>query len=52
MIRIPYVKDLSNQEDFLYATTDVAIRSTSETGIGIAAFSIATLRPLFRTFYS
>jgi len=52
IIRIPYVKDLSNQEDFLYATTDVAIWSTSETGIGIAASSFATLRPLFRTFFS
>ncbi|KAH8794944.1 hypothetical protein BGZ57DRAFT_329909 [Hyaloscypha finlandica] len=52
IIRIPYVKDLSNQEDFLYATTDVALWSTSETGIGIAASSIATLRPLFRTFLS
>ncbi|KAE9363787.1 hypothetical protein N431DRAFT_422815 [Stipitochalara longipes BDJ] len=52
IVRIPYVKDLSNQEDFLYATTDVAIWSTSETGIGIAASSFATLRPLFRTFLS
>lgn len=39
-------------DDFLYATTDVAIWSCSETGIGIAASSFATLRPLFRTFLS
>jgi hypothetical protein len=45
------VKDLRNMEDFLYATTDVAIWSTSETGIGIAASCFATLRPLFRTFF-
>ncbi|KAB5586200.1 hypothetical protein GE09DRAFT_1210775 [Coniochaeta sp. 2T2.1] len=52
IVRIPYVKGLSNSADFLYATTDVAIWSTCETGIGIAASSIATLRPLFRTFFS
>ena len=43
---------LSNQADFLYATTDVAIWSCVETGIGIAACSLATLRPLFRAFLS
>jgi hypothetical protein len=52
IVRIPYVKDLSNQEDFLYATTDVALWSIAETGIGIAASSFATLRPVFRTFLS
>ena len=52
IIRIPYVSSLANQADFLYATTDVAIWSCCETGIGIAASSIATLRPLFRTFFS
>jgi hypothetical protein len=51
IIRIPYVKDLANQADFLYATTDVAIWSTAETGIGLAACSFATLRPLFRSFF-
>lgn len=50
-MRIPYVKDLADISDFLYATTDVAIWSTSETGIGITASCIATLRPLFRTFF-
>lgn len=52
IIRIPFVKDLANQADFLYATTDVAIWSTSETGIGITASCLATLRPLFREFFS
>ncbi|KAL2061868.1 hypothetical protein VTL71DRAFT_7246 [Oculimacula yallundae] len=51
IVRIPYVKGLANQADFLYATTDVAIWSTVETGIGIAASSCATLRPLFRNFF-
>ncbi|KAK1779797.1 hypothetical protein QBC45DRAFT_373944 [Copromyces sp. CBS 386.78] len=50
IVRMPYVKDMSNQLDFLYACTDVAIWSTAETGIGIAASAIATLRPLARSF--
>ncbi|KAH8591780.1 hypothetical protein B0O99DRAFT_265631 [Bisporella sp. PMI_857] len=50
IVRIPYVKGMSNMSDFLYATTDVAIWSTCETGIGITASCIATLRPLFRSF--
>jgi hypothetical protein len=43
---------MSNYADFLYATTDVAIWSLAETGIGITACCAATLRPLFRTFLS
>jgi hypothetical protein len=39
---------MSNIPDFLWATTDVAIWSTIEIGIGITASSAATLRPLFR----
>jgi len=50
IVRIPYVSTLKNQADFLYATVDVAIWSCAETGLGIAACSIATLRPLFRVF--
>ena len=49
IIRLPYVHTLASQ-DFLYATIDVAIWSTAETGMGITASSLATLRPLFRTF--
>lgn len=48
IVRIPYIKGLKDTADFLWATTDVAIWSTSETGIGIMASAIATLRPLFR----
>lgn len=51
IIRIPYIKQLA-QDDFLYSTTDVAIWSTVEPGIGITAAAMATLRPLFRTFLS
>lgn len=52
IVRIPYVTGLANVSDFLYATTDVAIWSTAETGIGITASSAATLRPLVRTWIS
>ncbi|KAE9374487.1 hypothetical protein N431DRAFT_372091 [Stipitochalara longipes BDJ] len=51
VVRIPYIKQLA-QDDFLYSTTDVAIWSTVEPGIGITAAALATLRPLFRTFLS
>lgn len=48
IIRIPYVHTLGNESDFLYATTDVAIWSCSETGLAITAACGAVLRPLFR----
>lgn len=38
--------------DFLYSTMDVAIWSTVEVGIGITASAAATLRPLFRAYFS
>jgi hypothetical protein len=52
MIRIPYIKVLALTQDFLFATTDVAIWSTIEPGLGIVAAGAVTLRPLFRTFYA
>ncbi|KAF2830844.1 hypothetical protein CC86DRAFT_434790 [Ophiobolus disseminans] len=48
VVRMFYVHTLMDGPDFLYATTDIAIWSTVEPGIGIAAGSIACLRPLFR----
>jgi hypothetical protein len=48
IIRIPYVHTLGDEQDFLYATTDVAIWSCSETGLAITAACGAILRPLFR----
>lgn len=51
IVRISFLKQLS-QGDFLHATTDVAIWSTIEPGIGIIASAKVTLRPLFRTFLS
>ena len=50
IIRIPYVHELANIPDFLYATTDVAIWSCVETGLAIAASSAATLKPLIKKF--
>jgi hypothetical protein len=52
IIRIPYVHTLGNESDFLYATTDVAIWSCSETGLAITAACGAVLRPLFRELLS
>lgn len=48
VVRMFYIHTLTNGPDFLYATTDVAIWSTVEPGVGITASSIATLRPLVR----
>jgi hypothetical protein len=50
VVRMFYVHTLMDGPDFLYATTDVAIWSTVEPGIGIVAASIACLRPLFRVW--
>ena len=48
IVRMFYLHTLMNGQDFLYATTDVALWSTIEPGIGIAAGSMACLRPLAR----
>ncbi|KAK2039456.1 hypothetical protein LZ31DRAFT_84940 [Colletotrichum somersetense] len=47
VVRMPYVLDFKNP-DFLYATVDIAIWSTTEQGLAITAGSLATLRPLCR----
>lgn len=51
IVRIPYVKYLADETDFLYATVGIAIWSICELGMGITASSLATLRPLFRNFF-
>lgn len=48
IVRIFYLHHLIDADDFLWSTTDVAIWTTVEPGIGIAAASIATLRPLWQ----
>ncbi|KAM0493238.1 hypothetical protein ACHAP8_009424 [Fusarium lateritium] len=50
IIRFPYLYSLTDIDDFLYSTSDVAIWSTVETGLGITAAAVATLRPLLRSF--
>ncbi|KAF4446994.1 hypothetical protein F53441_9420 [Fusarium austroafricanum] len=47
VVRFPFVKDFKNP-DFLWATIDIAIWSTTEQGLAITAGSLATLRPLLR----
>ncbi|PSR89050.1 hypothetical protein BD289DRAFT_366386 [Coniella lustricola] len=51
IVRFPYLHTLTEVDDFLFATADVAIWSTVETGIGITASAVATLRPLLRSFF-
>jgi hypothetical protein len=66
LIRIKYIKQLAATSDFLCTcpshhfvtfltmpdvTTSIALWSTVEPGIGIIAGSIATYRPLFRSFF-
>jgi hypothetical protein len=50
IVRMFYLHTLMDGPDFLYATTDVALWSTIEPGIGITAGSIACLRPLMRVW--
>uniref|UniRef100_A0A8H7TRK2 Rhodopsin domain-containing protein n=1 Tax=Bionectria ochroleuca TaxID=29856 RepID=A0A8H7TRK2_BIOOC len=50
IVRLPYLHTLTDIDDFLYSTSDVAIWSTVETGLGISAAGFATLRPLLRVF--
>jgi len=67
LIRIKYIHQLAATSDFLcmspphhllafltmpVVTTNIAMWSTVEPGIGIIAASIATYRPLFRSFFS
>ena len=50
IVRFPYLNTLQDKTDFLYATSNVGILSTSEIGIGIMTSAAATLRPLFVRF--
>lgn len=46
---MPYVQQFaSNKGEWLYDTTDLAIWSTVEVGVGITAASLPTLRPLLQ----
>ncbi|KAI1821778.1 hypothetical protein F4861DRAFT_441475 [Xylaria intraflava] len=50
IVRIFYVWQLTRGGDVLYQYTDFTIWSTVENGLGLTASSVATLRPLFKTF--
>ncbi|GAP87406.2 putative integral membrane protein [Rosellinia necatrix] len=50
IVRLFYVWQLAHDDDTLYKFTDLAIWSTVENGLGLTASSIATLRPLFKSF--
>ncbi|KAI1497914.1 hypothetical protein F5X99DRAFT_395330 [Biscogniauxia marginata] len=47
VVRFAYIEDFKDP-DFLWATVDIAIWSTTEQGLAITAGSLATLRPLYR----
>ncbi|RHZ63772.1 uncharacterized protein CDV56_107339 [Aspergillus thermomutatus] len=49
IIRLPFLHYYKD-DDFLYSTYQIAIWSVIETGLGITAGSLVTLRPLFRWF--
>lgn len=51
VIRVFYIHQLAQTQDFLFANTGVLIWSTVEPGMGIAASSLACLRPLFRSMH-
>ncbi|KAK7926482.1 hypothetical protein PG985_003480 [Apiospora marii] len=46
IVRMVYIPTLLNGDDFLYETTDIAIWSTIEVGVGITTLSVAALHPL------
>ncbi|KAJ5948936.1 P-type ATPase [Penicillium verhagenii] len=50
VIRLPFLHFYLDP-DFLYSTYQIAIWSIIETGLGIIAGSLVTLRPLFRWFF-
>jgi hypothetical protein len=52
LIRFKAIHVITTSEDFLFATVDLALWSSVEVGVAIIAASIATYRPLFRSFFS
>ena len=51
LIRLPFLHTITDSADFLFATTEIAIWSTVELGIGITASTMPTLRPLMSSFF-
>ncbi|KAL4882178.1 hypothetical protein BJY04DRAFT_217500 [Aspergillus karnatakaensis] len=50
-VRLKYTINLTNQTDFLFAVADVVIWGFAENAIGMIVGNVATLRPLFRSFF-
>ena len=50
LVRIKAIHEISTSQDSLFATVDLVIWSNIEIGMAIVAASIATYRPLFRSF--
>ncbi|KAL3461038.1 hypothetical protein BJX64DRAFT_278156 [Aspergillus heterothallicus] len=50
-IRLKYTINLTNQTDFLFAVSDVVIWGFAENAIGMTVGNIATLRPIFHSFF-
>lgn len=49
LMRMPYVEQIkTNKGEWLYNTTELAVWSTVEVGIGITAASLPTLRPILQ----
>ncbi|KAK8178132.1 hypothetical protein IWX90DRAFT_43636 [Phyllosticta citrichinensis] len=51
-VRIKYIEGLISTTDFFWNATMIAIWSLTECGAGITAGSLATLRPLFKHWFS
>ena len=52
IVRIPYVTHLATGGDFLWDTTDVAIWSCVEPGLGLTILNLVVTRPLFRSLFA
>ncbi|KAF2811244.1 uncharacterized protein BDZ99DRAFT_385536 [Mytilinidion resinicola] len=51
LIRLKFIPNYKNANDYLYGLADIAIWSVVEIGLGIIAGSIATLKPLFNKIF-
>lgn len=50
IVRLKFIPGLKPGHEFLHSSVSVGIWSAIETGLGITAISLSTLRPLFKSF--
>ncbi|KAM0312592.1 hypothetical protein ACHAPQ_012201 [Fusarium lateritium] len=50
-IRLKYTVNLTAQNDYLYALSDIVIWGYAENGLGVIVGCLTTLRPLFRRLF-